>query len=160
MMPEPAEPSLAERARRLVPGAGSGALATVSARHPGHPFASLMLHAADGQGRPLFLISSLAVHTRNLQADPRASFLVADPGAAADPLAAGRVTLLGQARRLDATEVDEARALYLARHPAAAAWVDFGDFAFWRLEIDEVYMVGGFGVMGWVTAESYATAAP
>lgn len=119
-----------------------------------------MLHVADGQGRPLFLISGLAVHTRNLQADPRASLLVADPEAAADPLAAGRVTLLGRVTRLDAADVDEARALYLARHPAAAGWVDFGDFAFWRLEVDEVYMVGGFGVMGRVTPGSYAAAAP
>jgi heme iron utilization protein len=118
-----------------------------------------MPYAADGLGRPLLLISGLAVHTRNLEADPRASLLVADAGPGADPLAAERVTLLGDARRLAAGEVGDARTLYLARHPDAAAWVDFGDFAFWRLEVDQVYMVGGFGVMGWVTAEDYAAAA-
>jgi hypothetical protein len=51
------------------------------------------------------------------------------------------------------------RARYLTRHPDAAGWVDFGDFAFWRLDVEEVYMVGGFGVMGWVTPDVYSTAA-
>jgi heme oxygenase (biliverdin-IX-beta and delta-forming) len=157
--PEPAIPSLDERARRLVARSPAGALAILLSRRPGHPFASLMPYAADGLGRPLLLISGLAVHTRNLEADPRASLLVADAGPGADPLAAERVTLLGDARRLAAGEVADARTLYLARHPDAATWVDFGDFTFWRLEVDEVYMVGGFGVMGWVTAEAYAAAA-
>jgi heme oxygenase (biliverdin-IX-beta and delta-forming) len=156
--PEPASASLGERARRLVARTPAGALATLWTRRPGHPFASLMPYAADGLGRPLLLISGLAVHTRNLEADPRASLLVADARPGTDPLAAERVTLLGDARRLAAMEVDEARGLYLARHPDAAAWVDFGDFAFWRLELADVYMVGGFGVMGWVTAEAYSAA--
>jgi putative heme iron utilization protein len=117
-----------------------------------------MPYGDDGLGRPLLLISGLAVHTRNLEADPRASLLVAEPGPAGDVLAAERVTVLGTARRLAAPEVQDARTLYLARHPEATAWVEFGDFALWRVEVDEVYVVGGFGVMGWVTPEVYAAA--
>src|SRR3989304_3381551 len=56
-----------------------------------------MPYALDGQGCPLFLISAMAMHTQNLQADPRASLLVIQPGWAGDPLAAGRVTLMGEA---------------------------------------------------------------
>src|SRR5262245_3475259 len=158
----PPEPSFAERARTLVHVARQGALATVSRRRAGHPFASLMPYAPDDRGRPLLLASGLAVHTQNLRADARASLLVADPRAgsasAQDALAAGRVTLLGAAAPVDDAARADARATYLARHPAAEAWVDFGDFAFWRLEVEEAYLVGGFGSMGWIGGADYAAA--
>jgi hypothetical protein len=154
------EPSFAERARTLLHLGQTGTLATVSRRHPGHPFASVMPYALDAQGRPLVLISTMAMHTHNLLADPRASLLVTQPGWTGDPLAAGRVTLMGQAHRLGAAEVDPARAAYLARHEGAKFWVDFEDFSFWRLEPLDVYFVGGFAAMDWVSAETYLASAP
>src|ERR1019366_8592825 len=39
-------------------------------------------------------------------------------------------------------------------------WVDFEDFSFYRMEMVDVYYVGGFGVMGWVTASEYCRAQP
>jgi len=157
--PEP-EPSFAERARTLLHLGESGTLATLSRRHPGHPFASVMPYALDGQGRPLLLISTMAMHTHNLLADPRASLLVTQPGWTGDPLAAGRVTVMGQAARLPAADIEAARAAYLARHAPARFWVDFEDFAFWRLDPLDVYFVGGFAAMDWVSAQDYETAAP
>ena len=151
----PAEPSPAERASTLVHLGRTGMLATLSRRHPGHPFGSVMPYALDEARRPLFLISSMAMHTQNLEADGRASLLVTGPGAAEDPLASGRVTLIGEAGRIPAADVPAAREHYLARHPRAAAWVDFGDFAFWRLEVVDLYWVGGFAAMDWVEARAY-----
>src|SRR5437762_6152283 len=90
------EPAYDERARTLVHLGETGTLATLSRRHPGHPFASIMPYALDAEGRPLFLISSMAMHTQNLEADGRASLLVTQPGTSGDPLAAGRVTLMGR----------------------------------------------------------------
>jgi putative heme iron utilization protein len=156
----PPEPTFAERARTLVQQASAGTLATASRKHGGHPFASLMPYAHDEQGCPLFLISSMAVHTQNLAADGRASLLVLQPGTTGDPLAAGRVTLMGTARRLPDDASGAARTGYLARHPSAAYWVNFGDFAFWRLDVDDIYFVGGFGAMGWVAAADYRQAEP
>ena len=115
------EPTYAERARTLVHVARAGTLATLSRRHPGHPFASIMPYAIDGDGRPLFLVSSMAMHTQNLEADARASLLVAQPEWAGDPLAAGRVTLMGEGERVPADDVPAARAVYLAQH-ANARW--------------------------------------
>jgi heme iron utilization protein len=152
------EPTYAERARTLVHLGHTGTLATLSRRHPGHPFASVMPYALDAEGRPLFLISTLAMHTQNLEADPRASLLVTQAGGAGDPLAAGRVTLMGRARRLEGVDVPGGRAAYLARHPNAAYWVDFEDFGFWRLDLSDVYFVGGFAAMDWITVDDYANA--
>jgi putative heme iron utilization protein len=154
------EPTFAERARTLVHQGRSGSLATLSRRHPGHPFASVMLFALDADGRPLLLISTMAMHTQNLQGDPRASLLVTQPGGESDLLAAGRVTLMGLARPVPAAEVAAAREAYLARHVTATYWADFEDFAFWRLEVSEVYFVGGFATMGWVDAAEYRAARP
>jgi len=153
------EPTYAERARTLASGARAGVLSTISRRHPGHPFGSVMPFALDGAGGPLLLISALAMHTQNLAADPRASLLVAEAGAG-DPLALGRVTLMGEAARVPAADLDAARAAYLARHPNAVHWVDFGDFAFWRIELIDVYWVGGFGAMDWLAPAAYGSARP
>jgi putative heme iron utilization protein len=155
--PDPPEPTYAERARTLVERGRVGMLATLSRRRPGHPFGSVMPYALDGSGQPLLLISTLAMHTQNLQADPRASLLVTEP-AAEDALAAGRVTLMGEAVRVAAAAVPPARTAYLARHPKAASWVDFVDFAFWRLAVGDVYFVGGFGAMDWLAVPEYAAA--
>jgi putative heme iron utilization protein len=152
------EPTYAERARTLLHLGRAGTLATLSRRHPGHPFASIMPYAVDDRGRPLLLISTMAMHTQNLQADARASLLVAQPDWAGDPLAAARVTLMGEARPVSEAERAAARAAYLARHENARYWVDFDDFGFWRLQVADVYFVGGFAAMDWVEAEAFAGA--
>lgn len=154
------EPTFAERARTLLVQARAGTLATLSRKRPGHPFASVMPYALDADGRPLFLISAMAVHTQNLHGDPRASLLVTRLDAEPDPLAAGRVTLMGEAHRVAAAEAAGVRAAYLARHQPAAYWVDFEDFAFWRLDVVDVYVVGGFAAMSWVGAPEYRAARP
>ena len=154
------EPTYAERARTLVYLGRLGTLSTLSRMHPGYPFGSVMPYALDDNGRPRFLISTMAMHTQNLHADPRASLLVIQPGWTGDPLAGGRVTLLGEARPLSEGDVGQARTAYLARHPNAAYWVDFEDFGFYRMEVAEVYYVGGFAAMDWVSAEEYRAARP
>jgi putative heme iron utilization protein len=153
------EPTYAERARTLLHVARAGTLATLSRRHPGHPFASIMPYAVDARGRPLLLISTMAMHTQNLQADGRASLLVAQPDWAGDPLAAARVTVMGEARPLPDADRAPARDAYLARHENARYWVDFDDFGFWRLDVADVYFVGGFAAMDWVEEAAYADAA-
>jgi putative heme iron utilization protein len=119
-----------------------------------------MPYASDGNGRPIFLISSMAMHTHNLVADPRASLLVTQAEVSGDPLGASRVTLLGKVSTIERSEIVEARELYLARYENSKYWVDFEDFSFYRMEVVDVYYVGGFGVMGWVSAADYPSARP
>ena len=155
---EGARPSLAEQARTLMHVGRVGTLSTLSERHPDWPFGSVMPYGLDAQGRPTFLISSLAMHTRNLQRDPRASLLVASERAQEDPLDSARLTLLGSVAEVPDADMAAVRADYLQRHPQSEMWVDFGDFGFYRMAIVEPYYVGGFGVMGWVTAADYLAA--
>src|SRR5215469_2885685 len=152
------EPSFAERARTLVYLGRIGSLSTLSRKQPGFPFGSVMPYSLDEQGRPIFLISTMAMHTQNLRLDPRASLLVAQPDASGDPLGASRVTLLGNVVAISEPEVVEARKLYLARYESSRYWVDFEDFSFYHMHVVDVYYVGGFGVMGWVSASEYARA--
>jgi putative heme iron utilization protein len=157
---EPAvpEPSYAERARTLLHLGRVGSLSTHSQKCPGYPFGSLMPYALDANGRPVFLISTMAMHTRNLQQDGRASLLVTEPGASGDPLGAARVTVVGNTARIAEAELAETRRLYLERHENSKYWVDFDDFHFYALDAVDVYYVGGFGVMGWVAAQDYTIA--
>src|SRR6202140_5188815 len=111
------EPTFAERARTLAYLGRVGSLSTLSRKQPGFPFGSVMPYGLDDHGRPIVLISTMAMHTQNLQAAPRASLLVTQPDASGDPLGASRVTLLGNVAPVPEGEVAEARRLYLARYP-------------------------------------------
>jgi putative heme iron utilization protein len=151
------EPSYAERVRTLVMLTSIATLATMSRKCPGYPFGSLMPYALDLEGRPVFLISNMAMHTQNLKAEPKASLFVGQI-ADGDPLGAARATVVGDVEPIPAADLASAREFYLARHENSRSWVDFEDFGFYRLQPLDIYYVGGFGVMGWVSAEDYRQA--
>jgi hypothetical protein len=119
-----------------------------------------MPYGLDDRGRAIFLISTMAMHTQNLQADPHASLLVTQQDTEGEPLGASRVTLLGNVLAVPEHELAEARKLYLERHANSKYWVDFEDFSFYRMDVVDVYYVGGFGVMGWVSASDYDRSQP
>lgn len=131
-------------AKALIRSARFGALATLEAKSA-YPAASRVIVATDGCGRPGILISRLSAHFGALEANPRCSLLLGEPGKG-DPLAHPRVTVMGQARQLsDGNERDQFRSRFLARHPKSALYADFGDFAFWIVEPERVSLNGGFG---------------
>src|SRR4249919_4157348 len=127
------EPSHAERCRTLVASGTRGALSTLAADPAGYPYGSVASFGLDDRGNPLFFVSLMAEHTQNAMRDPRASLLVTEPvPEGADPLASGRVTLLGQLTTVDDAGREVARERYLAANPAASYYIDFGDFTFLR----------------------------
>jgi putative heme iron utilization protein len=150
-------PTHAERARTLAAHIPTGTLCTLATEPPGHPYGSFVTVAFENSS-PVFLISSLAEHTKNLERDSRASLLVAE-GGSADPLANGRVTMLGPCTRVEG-EGGGARAAFLAAHPNSAYYADFRDFAFWRLHVDSARYIGGYGRMSWISEAEWRTAEP
>jgi hypothetical protein len=135
------EPSPAAESRSLLRGARMAALGSLD-RDTGGPHVSLVACATDFCGAPVLLISDLAEHTRNLRADPRASLLIDGTAGYEERLTGPRLTLVGEMRVADAAEV---RARYLAHHPSAESYAEFGDFAFWRLALTRAHLVAGFG---------------
>lgn len=134
-------PSPAEEARDLVRRGLKCALGTL-ARASGAPYVSLVTIATNMSGAPIMLISKLALHTQNLLANPHASLLFDATSSTGDPLAGGRVTLMGQViPSSDATD----RQRFLARHPASQVYADFPDFAFYTFNIQSAHFIGGFG---------------
>jgi heme iron utilization protein len=127
-------------AKKLLREARSGALATLMAG-TGDPYCSLVNVATAADGAPLLLISRLAIHTKNILADPRVSLML-DERKAGDPLQGGRVMLMGTAAV--SGDKDERRR-YLDRQPEAEMFADFGDFAFYRLALAGAHLVAGFG---------------
>jgi len=142
----------ASEARRFVRRCDSGALSTLSQRHPGYPFGSLTPFSLDDSASPVILVSALAEHSRNLEADPRSSLMVRE--SSADEQAAARVTLVTRAEPLG----DEPRMVdrYLRYHPSAAKLLELGDFRFLRLRPVAVRYIGGFGAIRWIDAADYA----
>jgi hypothetical protein len=137
----PSREEVAGAARALIRRAFKGSMATIDAK-TGFPYASLVTLATDAAGSPTLLISNLARHSANLAKDPRASIMVDETGALADPLQGARITIYGTVAR---TAEEGVRRRFLARHPEAAFYADFPDFAFFRLLIEGAHYIGGFG---------------
>jgi len=150
-------PSHAERARTLVAQISTGTLCTLAIEPEGYPYGSFVTVAFDN-GDPIFLISGLAEHTKNLERNSRASLLVAE-GGSADPLANGRVTMLGMCSRIGGDE-GSAGAAFRAAHPNSQYYAGFRDFAFWKLHVGWVRYIGGYGRMSWISQAEWQAATP
>jgi putative heme iron utilization protein len=132
------DPKLA--AKKLLREGRSGALATLLPAS-GDPYCSLVNVATAADGAPLLLISRLAVHTKNILADPRVSLMI-DERKEGDPLQGARVMLMGT---VAVTDDPQARRRYLTRQPEAEMFAGFGDFAFYRIALEGAHLVAGFG---------------
>jgi heme iron utilization protein len=150
-------PSHAERARTLVANVDTGTLCTVARTPDAHPYGSFVAFGLS-DGMPIFLVSLLAEHTKNMLKNDRVSLLVAMPGTG-DPLARGRVTLVGTCRQLEGDEAATARTAYLEAHATASYYVDYKDFSFWGLDISSIRYIGGYGRMSWVDSSDWLHAA-
>ncbi len=133
--------NLGFEARCLLRAAAAATLATAA---EGQPFASLVTPGTAPDGAPLLLLSSLSEHTRQLRAEPRCALLVSGAPESVNPQTAPRVTLTGLAEPVPEEEVPALKARWLARHPYAAMYADFGDFALWRIRPGGALLVGGF----------------
>jgi heme iron utilization protein len=133
----------AQVARSLLRRSRQGALATLMAGS-GDPYCSLVNVASHADGSPILLISRLALHTRNIFGDPRVSLML-DERAAADPLEGSRIMLAGRAEPASAADLEVLRRRYLNAHPSAEAFVNFKDFAFFRIRPSGAHLVAGFG---------------
>jgi hypothetical protein len=130
-------------ARSLLRRSRQGALATLMAGN-GDPYCSLVNLASHPDGSPILLISRLALHTRNILDDPRVSLML-DERAGGDPLEGSRIMLAGRAEEAGGEDVALLRRRYLNAHPSAEAFVDFGDFSFFRIRPTSTHLVAGFG---------------
>ena len=148
MASEPATKDIGDEPTFDALGLASSLLRTISAcalatldRASGYPLATLTTLALDHDAVPLILISELSEHTRNLQADPRFSLLLASTGKG-DPLTHPRLTLIGRA---EITLSPAAKENFISQRPKAKLYADFLDFSLWRLVPDRIHLNGGFG---------------
>tara|TARA_Y100001970_G_scaffold202879_1_gene246972 strand:+ start:3027 stop:3815 length:789 start_codon:yes stop_codon:yes gene_type:complete len=147
-------PSDAELSRTLVASSTTASLSTLT--ESGYPYGSIVSYIPNDDGDPVILVSDLAEHTINARSDSKASMLIAESADGGDPLGKSRLTLVG---RLSIIKNPESiREKYLQRHKHASFYVDYNDFNFWKLTVDECRFVGGFGHMSWVTSEDYRNA--
>src|SRR5262245_54755604 len=151
-MSAPAGIDRASQARDLFRAEHSGTLSSHSAKLPGYPYGSALPHVTDHHGRPVVLISHLAEHTRNVEADARVSFLVCASGP--DLQASARAALMGDAQPLDEDSTLQAR--YLRFFPEHAQYLEIGGFRFWIIAPVQVRLIEGFGSLHWIAGQTFA----
>src|SRR5664279_4568829 len=143
-------------ARSLLRRSRQGALATLMAGS-GDPYCSLVNLASHPDGSPILLISRLALHTRNILADPRVSLML-DERAEGDPLEGARIMLAGRAEQASGdADLELLRRRYLNAHPSAEAFVNFKDFSFFRIRPSATHLVAGFGRIVDLKPEQFLT---
>lgn len=134
--------------RQMMRSCRSATLSTALPNADGWPYGSLVTVAIDADASPLMLFSTLSDHTRNLEADSRASLLFEQASRHANPQRGPRVTVLGKVRR---TKKPEHAKRFLGCHPEAEMYAGFGDFGFFRMTIDRAHWVGGFAKAQWLS---------
>jgi putative heme iron utilization protein len=142
-------------AKSLLRRSRQGALATLMAGS-GDPYCSLVNVASHPDASPILLISRLAVHTRNVLADPRVSLML-DERAAGDPLEGARIMLAGRAEEAGPDQLESLRRRYLSAHPSAATFANFKDFCFFRIHPSGAHLVAGFGRIVDLKPEQFLT---
>jgi putative heme iron utilization protein len=154
MQPSP-DFDAAKVARSLLRRSRQGALATLMAGS-GDPYCSLVNVASDPDGSPILLISRLALHTQNILADPRVSLML-DERVEGDPLEGSRIMLAGRGEQAGSGDLEIMRRRYLSAHPTAEAFVNFKDFAFFRIRPNGAHLVAGFGRIVDLEPEQFLT---
>lgn len=137
-------------ARSLLRRARTSVLCTISKKISGWPFGSIAPYALSARGEPILFISTIAEHTRNIEADDRVSLLAQEGSSDGDAQAHARITLLGRAKPIREEDLRDARARYLSRVPSAAAYTNAHDFRFYVVEPEHVRYIGGFGKIFWL----------
>ena len=134
--------------RQMMRASRSATLSTSLPNADGWPYGSLVTVAMDFDASPILLFTTLSDHTRNLEADNRASLLFEQASKLGNPQRGPRVTVLGKIRRTNKAEHAQR---FLARHPEAEMYAGFGDFGFFRMTIDRAHWVGGFAKAQWLS---------
>jgi hypothetical protein len=131
-----------------------GKVATLSTTYDKVAFGSLSPYVLDSKGNPVIFVSDMALHTKNLKKDPKCSLMIAKLSKD-DIFNSARITFVGKMVKVPDKELDVIRKIYLEKYPAAKNFVELEDFAFYRLEIDKIYWVGGFGDIEWIDVKEY-----
>ncbi|KAI5070914.1 hypothetical protein GOP47_0013165 [Adiantum capillus-veneris] len=155
-------PSPALAVRNLMEQARFAHLCTIMShmhhRRRGYPFGSLVDFSADSLGHPIFSLSPLAIHTRNVLADPRCTLVVQIPGWSG--LSNARVTIFGDVYPLPNEQQEWAHKTYTAKHQQGATQ-QWGNFYYYRMEsISDIYFIGGFGTVAWVDVKEFEGVQP
>ena len=145
--------------RALVSNERSAVLSTAHAAMDGWPFASVVPYVLTEKGDVLVFLSDISEHSKNLQADERATVFVADPAVREQPQSGARHAMLVKARRAQGAEATEGEALYFARFPGAARMREAHGFDLWILECQRIRWIAGYGGMGWIERDEWLQAA-
>jgi heme oxygenase (biliverdin-IX-beta and delta-forming) len=138
-------------ARKIVRSCRSGAIATIQ-RKDGTPYVSFCAYATDYGAQPIFLFSDLADHTQNLAQNGNVSLLCEQASHLTNPQAGPRVTLVGEIEKITDAQTC---LLFLQQHASAKKYAAFGDFNFYRLNVEKAHFVGGFGRAIWFDSKDY-----
>ena len=137
---------------KLLTHQGDGILSSISLDVEGYPFGSATPYCLDSDFVPNILISSIAQHTKNIQANRKVSLLISERSSATNKQSLGRLTYVGDAIKVENDEDIKKR--YLSYFPSAQNYFGTHDFSFYKINPVRLRFIGGFGKIYWIEKES------
>ena len=147
------------QARALLRSQELGVLSTHSKSMPGYPFGSVTTYVSTQNGEPIFYISDLAQHTKNILQNGKASFTVFS-GDENDANAGSRLSVVGTASRVDDNLRTRIEQRFFAAYPTSRKYKEMHDFDFFILKCERVRYIGGFGEIYWFGQEDWLLETP
>ena len=150
--------AFSQEARSLLLNQYFGVLSTISQKFGGYPFGSVTPYSLQRNGEPVILISDIAQHTINIEADTRVSLTILEHGVE-DVQENPRLTILADAAKLVDTDEDTATRYY-SRFPQSQNYHNTHNFSFYRLTPIKIRYIGGFGKIRWLERADFILASP
>ena len=147
-----------EDVRQLWAGRFQAVLTTWSLAEPGYPFPSVVPYCLDRQGRVLLLLSHLAQHTKNLEAEARCGLSVAE-ACDEDVQQSLRIACTADAAPVAADDASS-HARWFRYFPASRMYFEQLNFRLWRLTPRRIHVNGGFATARWLGVERVLRESP
>ncbi|GLU02011.1 hypothetical protein SLE2022_192840 [Rubroshorea leprosula] len=153
-------------ARWLASQSSWGVLNTISSELGGAPFGNVVSFSDGlpdkGTGIPYFYLTALDPTARNAFEDQRSSLSISEypiGTCKADPMnpTCAKITLTGKLVLLDGNskEAEFARRALFSKHPEMKDWPKDHNFRFYKLEIEDIFLINYFGGPKPLTVDQY-----
>ncbi|KAL8471449.1 hypothetical protein ACS0TY_028920 [Phlomoides rotata] len=156
-------------ARWLVAKSSWGVLNTISSEYGGSPFGNVASFSdglpEKGKGIPYFYLTTLDPTASNALKDQRSSFTLSEYSinscSTKDPESptCAKITLVGKLVLVkDSKEAEFAKTALFAKHPEMEHWPKSHNFQFYKLDIQNIFLINWFGGPKPLTVEQYLNA--
>jgi len=145
---------------KLLRNSKLGILSTISKKYKDYPFGSLATYVTCRDRSVYFYFSDIAQHTINFKNNKKVCFTIIGNKKNSDLQNNERLSLIGNIYKIDNGEIEYCKDVFHNIFPESKGYEKFHGFNFYRLEINNIRWIGGFGKIAWLESEQWKKNVP